>query len=1052
MHIHRLFSIHQLVVHIMTHHRFWLVLALLGALSLCAQAQVVSRSVADIRVSATTAVFLGKTAPVRELAPKPATSPAKKQALRRLKSVPDNFRGRAIGGKAVHPALEHQGPDPLRQTAFPAAFSGSDAEVLVNVPGQGGFGSPHDPSGDVSDEYYVQAINVTFVGVYDLEGNLIQQFPMNTLWAELGESSAGDPIVLYDEQARKWFITEFTDPANLLIAVSETSDPLGSYYAYSFATPSFPDYPKYGITPKALVVTTNEGGPGVLHQYFLDIEALRAGAEEVAMLRVEAPGSNGTESGFYVTTPADWNGLNLPFDNRPITLCLNDSSWPGGPAQDQLELYAFNLDFDNPDNTSVEQTSIVVSPFDSYPCSAEGFGFACAPQLQGSGLDAIPELVMNVPHLRNFGTHESLVLTFITDLTAGDNVSGIRWMELRRTADTDWALYQEGTVGPEDGFDRFMSSIAIDSKGNIGLAYNISSAESYVGIRLTGRRVSDPLGVMTAPEVVVIDGASTISSGGRFGDYPQMSVSPLGDNTFWFTTEYAAEDDSGTRIVAFKLSKDTFDLAARAILNPQTTNALGAAEQVTGQFFNAGLTPLANFQLGLLVNGELLELTAIADTLQVDSFLIYAFDTPVDMSALGDYGLGIFISHPDDQNRLNDTLRTTVTKLIDLNGTLAGGLAGISGCEGSASALLTLGSLGGEVISEAVIEVVVNGVVIDSIQYEGSLAYNQSDDFAYAFSEGLQAGNNSIVFQIVSVNGVADGVAGDNAIALSYNLLSGGQFVTLVFNTDDYPEESSWSITDASSGVAIAGGAFEEGSTTYSLQICLPTDSCYVIRVEDTFGDGICCGFGEGNFSVLDSVGNVLLFNDGNFGNVAIEEFCPRGGCFLAAEISAEDAGTAAAADGIILISASNGIAPYAYSIDGGATFQESPLFENLAPGQYEVVVASANSTCIYTETVTISFTTATQTVNGQSVKVTLLPNPTDGVFRLVVADLPTRDAQLNVQIFNLNGQLLQNRAIGRFDNDFVGTFSLYDYPAGHYFVRIVAEGVTLLERVVRTK
>ncbi|MFQ5446348.1 MAG: PKD domain-containing protein [Saprospiraceae bacterium] len=50
--------------------------------------------------------------------------------------------------------------------------------------------------------------------------------------------------------------------------------------------------------------------------------------------------------------------------------------------------------------------------------------------------------------------------------------------------------------------------------------------------------------------------------------------------------------------------------------------------------------------------------------------------------------------------------------------------------------------------------------------------------------------------------------------------------------------------------------------------------------------------------------------------------------------------------DGAALLSASGGIAPLQYSIDGGVTWQVSSNFANLPPGTYQPMVANAGSTC----------------------------------------------------------------------------------------------------------
>lgn len=1021
-------------------------------------AQVTTKSLDNVEISTTTAKYLGKSQEIRHLIKRSSTSKEKKDAVRRQKKVPDNFKNRRAGGNAVNLDLEHQGVDPIRQTGFNhgenlTRRSRMPLEPLVNIDGITSGSSPNDPTGDVSAEYYLQAINVTDVGVFDLEGNLIEEFAMNTLWAEFNGFSVGDPIILYDENAEKWVITEFSDPANLFVAISATSDPLGAYSAYSFSTPNFPDYPKYAITPSALVVTTNEGGPGTLHQYFMDIDALYAGGSDVRMLRVALDGNNSTEAGFYVTTPIDWNGANMPFDNRPMVMRINDSSWQGGPDQDQVEIYAFDLDFDNPQNTTVEQTAIVTTPFDSYPCSQSGFGFHCVPQLNGGGLDAIPEVIMNIPHLRNFGTHESLVFNFVTDVTDGDNLSGIRWVELRRTAETDWELYQEGTFSLDDGLDRYMGSIAIDANGNIGLAYNVSSLNSYVGVRFTGRYASDPLGQMTLEETIAVEGESAINSFGRFGDYSQMSVTPNGDNTFWFTTEYGGSNVVETRIVAFQLSRDTFDLSARAITSPTTTHLLGTDEIVRVDYFNTGLTDLTDFEIGFFVNDLLIESTIIPDTLHIGATLSHSFSTPVDLSTLGDYSIKAYINHPQDTNLLNDTITTVITKLNAIDGELSGS-AVPGNCAFEIPVKLNLSNLGGEEITTAIIDVIVNGMTIEQINYGGSISFGGSDAISYVVSSNLMVGENNLEFRITDINGTTDDITTNNTINFSIQIPDPKEFITLVFNTDDYSEETSWEISENSSGAIIASGSYEEEqeNSMISEQICLSLDSCYSLTVFDEYGDGICCGFGEGNFSIFNGSGQLLIFNDGDFGTEVTEEFCPSEiGCMVTATFTTQDASNSSAFDGSLMIMASGGIAPYQYSIDGGITLQDSEVFENLAAGPYEVVVNSGDGVCAYTETVTIDFSSGIHIINGQNVEVDILPNPTEGVFKVIISNLNIDNPLLHVEVFDNSGRLIQNRTIGKFNNEYIGSLSLYDYPDGSYFIKISNKDFNVLEKIVKS-
>ncbi|MFT4534733.1 MAG: hypothetical protein ACJA1A_001495 [Saprospiraceae bacterium] len=1013
--------------------------------------QVTSKKVENITVSTSSVRLLGKSDQIRNLTKMEAITKEKKDLIKKNRATPENFKGRRCSSMAKNLDKEHQGSDQLRQTGFEQSKQVMEIELLVNIDGIGN-GSPTDPTGDVSNDHYVQAVNGTFVAVYDLEGNTVAQFSMQTLWSSVGAQSAGDPIVLFDEIADKWIITEFADPSNILIAVSETSDPLGSYFAYSFSTPNFPDYPHYAITPKALVVTTNEGGAGTLHQYFIDREALIAGEDDVTMQRIAIEGSPNAEQGFIVSSPVDWNGTNLPFDDRPIALKINDSSWAGGPDEDQIELFSFKVDFTNQLNTTVTQTNIVLSPFDSYPCSATGFGFACVPQSGGGGLDAIPEVIMNIPHLRNFGTHESLVFNFVTDVTDGDNLSGIRWVELRRSsADEEWALYQEGTFSPADNKDRFMGSVAMDANGNIGLAYNVTSAEEFVGVRFTGRYASDPLGVMTVEEVKVVEGQGTISSGGRFGDYAQMSVSPNG-NTFWYTTEYAGVGNqvTQTRIIAFELGRDSFDLAATAIVEPVSSAILTDSELVTGTISNLGLNSISEYTASLIIDNVVLESKNVDHPLALNETVDVQFDTPVDMSIIGDYKIAIAVSTEIDENSTNDTLRRIIKQLPTLEVMLSASVQ-TDICEDVITAAFSVRNLGADEITSLTISANVNGVDAEAYSYTEGIESGQIASFAGPVSTGLIIGENDIVFTLSEINGeTTDFNPENNSVATISKLLDPSNFITFIFNSDNFPEESSWTIVSNTTGNVVNEGRPTATSTEYREDICVDPDDCFTITVNDSYGDGICCSYGVGNFIVLDKNGDLLLYNGGEFGFEVTNMFCQDPiECLLTATIDIVDASADNVADGSIMINASNGIAPYTYSLNGDPS-QENPIFDNLLPGEYIILVTDATGGCTFEDSITVGVISSTFDVDGISVELIVAPNPTDGIFEFQLKNLPSSEKFIEIQIYDVTGRLIQNRIIGKYNDSFIGMFSLLNYPNGTYFLRAVHTKVNILEKIIK--
>ena len=83
--------------------------------------------------------------------------------------------------------------------------------------------------------------------------------------------------------------------------------------------------------------------------------------------------------------------------------------------------------------------------------------------------------------------------------------------------------------------------------------------------------------------------------------------------------------------------------------------------------------------------------------------------------------------------------------------------------------------------------------------------------------------------------------------------------------TDQYPNETTWTIVDESGSTVWTGGPYSDQFTTYSETTCLPY-GCYTLTVNDSYGDGICCAFGEGSYT-LTSGGSVLT-SGGEFGAV----------------------------------------------------------------------------------------------------------------------------------------------------------------------------------------
>jgi len=72
----------------------------------------------------------------------------------------------------------------------------------------------------------------------------------------------------------------------------------------------------------------------------------------------------------------------------------------------------------------------------------------------------------------------------------------------------------------------------------------------------------------------------------------------------------------------------------------------------------------------------------------------------------------------------------------------------------------------------------------------------------------------------------------------------------------------------------ITGGPYQDDldQTLVTEEFCL-SEACYTFTIEDQFGDGICCGFGDGSYE-LKNQNNVTLAAGGEFTNSESEDFC----------------------------------------------------------------------------------------------------------------------------------------------------------------------------------
>jgi len=180
----------------------------------------------------------------------------------------------------------------------------------------------------------------------------------------------------------------------------------------------------------------------------------------------------------------------------------------------------------------------------------------------------------------------------------------------------------------------------------------------------------------------------------------------------------------------------------------------------------------------------------------------------------------------------------------------------------------------------------INDGDIQTINFNGTLSQNQTQTFTL---DPIDLTEGSYVFNasLISVNGVIDQNTQNNDAATSFDI--GGneyitQQITLELLTDDYAEETSWEFREIG-GAILDSGSYNQSddNTTFIETFGVVQDNCYEFEIFDSFGDGICCEFGEGFYNLSSDSGDVI-FDGGEFGGSEITEIS------IGEELSTSDA------------------------------------------------------------------------------------------------------------------------------------------------------------------
>lgn len=402
---------------------------------------------------------------------------------------------------------------------------------------------PPDVNGAPGPEHLMVTLNTDF-RIMDKEGNIIYTVGSGAFWKDTpGAGGVFDPKISFDPYAKRWILVEpaNSDPATskLLIAVSETADPTGNWFMYSFdgdpEDTHWFDYPNYGFNKDKLVVTGNLFGPGGVYVavYVFSKEDLYNNAMQIEYTRFK------DNNGFTIVPAKTYDE-----EEEDVYMVHNAGGNSGGYGYVYLKKVTGPPE--DPEIVNIGSAGVPEPWANGSYVSGGNF----APQLgSNEKINTVDARMENMIYRNG-----KLWTTHHVYLPAGDNPqrSAVQWWNLSLEGE----VLQWGRVDDPTGEMFFaFATIAVNAKEDVLIGFGSFSENQYASSSYAMRYGDDPANTMRdyyqykdglAPYFKTFGGSRN-----RWGDYTATFVDPVDDLDFWTIQEYAAmppgsQDEWGT--------------------------------------------------------------------------------------------------------------------------------------------------------------------------------------------------------------------------------------------------------------------------------------------------------------------------------------------------------------------------------------------------------------------------------------------------------------------------------------------------------------------------
>ncbi|NOX45688.1 MAG: T9SS type A sorting domain-containing protein [Chlorobi bacterium] len=473
-------------------------------------------------------------------------------------------------------------------------------------------------------------------------------------------------------------------------------------------------------------------------------------------------------------------------------------------------------------------------------------------------------------------------------------------------------------------------------------------------------------------------------------------------------------------------------------------------EEITPEvvFKNKGNLTLTSLTLNYQIDEETVISEAWSGSLEYNETETFTFASM--LLPKGDHTFKSYTSDPngnDDEYPVNDTLQLDFYVAPDLDAKLADIIAPESSyCDTeNFSPEVLVENPGHNTITSLIVGYTIDNGNPVTMEWAGNLEQGESGNIVFdeiAITEG-----EHVFSAFTSLpNGEEDENPANDMMDKTYN--GSGQKIILELMTDEYASETSWKLRDADDNV-IRESETLENLTLYTEEFCLP-QACYTFTIYDSYGDGICCQYGEGYYTLTNSTTGVELANGGEFENEEATAFC------IVLSVNANftsDLTTACIDDEVQFTNLSLGADSYLWIFEGGnpeTSTDENPLISYGTAGSYDVTLIAYDSetsdTLVMENYITVEECTGINQTNFTS-DIRIFPNPTNGI--VSIQSNYNKNTLTSIKVYDAYGQMLYLEEKVNIGDKQIKTLDFSKLGKGLYFIEIHGEGVSLKEKII---